>query len=319
MQETMIAQEEHFVKEKVEDENLMDENFFYPVDYQDIEVLDSPIPSGCLRFSNTFGYDSYKRYNLWLIDDYTLLYGAGISYHFYNMETREDRIFFSRDGGGIGSLSIHSSKRYYAVAEKGSSPNVYIYTYPDHKLYRILRKGTERSYSSCTFSQDGDMLATVGSSPDYLISIWNWKQENILLKAKAFAQEVYRVQFSQHNTNFLGTAGMGHIKFWKVAETFTGLKLKGEIAKFGQVELSDVYAFTQFADGKVLSGTEYGRLILWEGNVIKCVIGINDVVPAHNGAIEVIFQEGDLIISAGNDGCIKMWKFSDIEVAEGDD
>ena len=88
------------------------------------------------------------------------------------------------------------------------------------------------------------MLATVGSSPDYLISIWNWKQENILLKAKAFAQEVYRVQFSQHNTNLLGTAGMGHIKFWKVAETFTGLKLKGEIAKFGQVELSDVYAFT---------------------------------------------------------------------------
>jgi hypothetical protein len=36
-----------------------------------------------------------------------------------------------------------------------------------------------------------------------------------------------------HNTNLLGTAGMGHIKFWKVAETFTGLKLKGEIAKFG--------------------------------------------------------------------------------------
>jgi hypothetical protein len=33
--------------------------------------------------------------------------------------------------------------------------------------------------------------------------------------------------------NLLGTAGMGHIKFWKVAKTFTGLKLKGEIAKFG--------------------------------------------------------------------------------------
>jgi hypothetical protein len=40
------------------------------------------------------------------------------------------------------------------------------------------------------------MLATVGSNPDYLMCIWDWKQENILLKAKAFAQEVYRVTFS---------------------------------------------------------------------------------------------------------------------------
>ena len=69
---------------------------------------------------------------------------------------------------------------------------------------------------------------------------------------------------------------MGHIKFWKVAETFTGLKLKGEIAKFGQVELSDIYSFLAFPDGKFLSGTEYGRLILWEGNVIKCVVGISE-------------------------------------------
>jgi hypothetical protein len=53
------------------------------------------------------------------------------------------------------------------------------------------------------------------------------------LKAKAFAQEVYKVLFSNYNPNMLATSGMGHIKFWKVAETFTGLKLKGEIAKFG--------------------------------------------------------------------------------------
>jgi hypothetical protein len=38
-----------------------------------------------------------------------------------------------------------------------------------------------------------------------------------------------------------------------------------------------------------LSGTEYGRLILWEGNVIKCVVGVSEEIPAHDGAIEVIF------------------------------
>ena len=55
----------------------------------------------------------------------------------------------------------------------------------------------------------------------------------IILKAKAFSQEVYHVQFSEYSENILATSGLAHIKFWKVAETFTGLKLKGEIAKFG--------------------------------------------------------------------------------------
>lgn len=57
----------------------------------------------------------------------------------------------------------------------------------------------------------------------------------ILLKSKAFSQEVFNVSFCHFNEDGLITSGMGHIKFWKVSETFTGLKLQGEIAKFGQI------------------------------------------------------------------------------------
>lgn len=96
-------------------------------------------------------------------------------------------ISFSKDGGGIGAIAVHPKKCYYAVAEKGNYPNVYIYEYPSQRLYRILRKGTEKSYSSITFSHNGDNVATVGSYPDYTIAIWDWKQEIILLKAKAFS------------------------------------------------------------------------------------------------------------------------------------
>ena len=57
----------------------------------------------------------------------------------------------------------------------------------------------------------------------------------------------------------------GHLKFWKMAQTFTGLKLQGEVAKFGQLELSDVSAAQELPDGKVVSGSIYGNLIVWEG------------------------------------------------------
>lgn len=112
---------------------------------------------------------------------------------------------------------------------------------------------------------------------------------------------------------------MGHIKFWKVAETFTGLKLKGEIGKFGQVELSDVDTAYIFPDGKVLSATEYGRLILWEGNVIKVVVGESEEVGCHEGCVESIFLYKDCIISGGKDGYLKAWKMQELDQAEGDD
>jgi len=53
------------------------------------------------------------------------------------------------------------------VGEKGTNPNVYIYACKDHRLYRILRKGTERAFSNSIFSKDGEKFVTVGSSTDY--------------------------------------------------------------------------------------------------------------------------------------------------------
>ena len=47
-------------------------------------------------------------------------------------------------------------------------------------------------------------------------------------------------QFSPATEGFLYTSGVGHIRFWKMASTFTGLKLQGEIGKFGNIEITDV-------------------------------------------------------------------------------
>lgn len=43
------------------------------------------------------------------------------------------------------------------------------------------------------------------------------------------------MQFSPHDDGRITTSGTGHIRFWKMANTFTGLKLQGDIGKFGKV------------------------------------------------------------------------------------
>lgn len=40
-------------------------------------------------------------------------------------------------------------------------------------------------------------------------------------------------------------------RFWKMARTFTGLKLQGEIGRFGRTEISDIEGYRELPDGKV--------------------------------------------------------------------
>ena len=64
---------------------------------------------------------------------------------------------------------------------------------------------------------------------------------------------------------------MGHIRFWEMVKTFTGLKFQGEIGKFGQIDLSDISSFVEFPNGKVLYGTEHGTFLSWEGIFINTI------------------------------------------------
>jgi len=102
----------------------------------------------------------------------------------------------------------------------------YVYQYPSLELVQTLPNGTENAYACAAFSTDGSKLASVGSAPDYLLTLWDWQTAATLLRCKAFSQEVYSVQFSPHFAGNLITSGTGHIRFWKIATTFTGLKLQ---------------------------------------------------------------------------------------------
>ena len=76
------------------------------------------------------------------------------------------------------------------------------------------------------FNHTGELLAAIGGAPDYLLTLWDWKAGEIVLRCKAFSQEVYAVKFSSFFPGHLVTCGTGHIRFWKMAATFTGLKLQ---------------------------------------------------------------------------------------------
>jgi len=187
-------------------------------------------------------------------------------------------------------------------------------------VIKVLSGGAERGYACLNFNFTGDKLASVSTSPDFMLTIWDWEIEQMGLHAKAFGQDVINIKFSLDNPGRLTTSGTGHIRFWKMASTFTGLKLQGSIGKFGKIDLSDIDNFVEFPDGKILSGTEIGALLLWEGNFIKCRLTRSKGQLCHHGLVTYVGFDRDekYVITAAEDGYIRWWNYNEIENAEVD-
>ena len=69
-----------------------------------------------VRLDGFYGHDSYKRYNALILDRDNIIYASGISYTIYNHCTKDKKTFYSKDRGGIGSIAVHPSRKYFAVA-----------------------------------------------------------------------------------------------------------------------------------------------------------------------------------------------------------
>ncbi|KAI4579213.1 hypothetical protein MJT46_000581 [Ovis ammon polii x Ovis aries] len=287
------------------------ESFFY--DYMELVSMpfvtpDSNIPLDLLTL--------VKRANLKLLESSIVMYIAGNQLIFLNLKTKEQSYLRSSSGIGIGVTGVHPDKTYFTVAEKGVFPKIIIYEYPSMRPYRILQDGTDLAYAYVDFNFDGTLLASVGGSPDHTLTIWNWKEEKPILRTKAFSQEVFKVTFNPEDDEQLTTSGSGHIKFWQMALTFTGLKLQGSLGRFGKTATTDIEGYMELPDGKVLSGSEWGNMLLWEGGHIKVELSRAAGKPCHQGPINQIMLDEGEVITIGSDGCVRIWDFETIDTAD---
>lgn len=104
-------------------------------------------------------------------------------------------------------------------------------------------------------SIDGDLLCSMAGAPDNVFTVWNWRESRIMLRAKSSGQDVFSAAFSSYMPGSITSAGSAHVRFWRMALTFTGLKLEGAQGRFGNTEVSDVIGVLSMPDGKVGAGT----------------------------------------------------------------
>ena len=282
----------------------------------------APMSSGPpMPLSHGFGFDVRRLNNVAYLTERVVVHSAANTVQLLDLANMQTTYLPGLEGGGIGCVAVHPSRERFAVCEKGRNPAVYVYAYPSLEVEAVLRGGAERLFTCAAFDAEGDRLATVAGAPDYWLTLWDWRAEETVLRSKAFAQDVYSVSFSPFLEGTLTTSGTGHVRFWRVASTFTGLKLQGAIGKFGNTELSDVCGFTELPDGKVLAGVESGRILVWDGGLIKVEVTRTGGKPCHEGNVDwmELDEERGVVYTAGADGVIRTWDMALLDAADSTD
>ncbi|CAH0581322.1 unnamed protein product [Chrysodeixis includens] len=274
-------------------------------------------------FEFSYGYNCHKYFNLCACDDLVVCWASGSMISFLDVNTRQIWFRRSSTGGSVGSITSFRKDPNYRIAiaedrEGNKDPLIILYTWPQMDIDAVLRDGTTNAYSILDFSPDGELLASVGRDPDYNLTIWNWKRHKILLRTSAFTYDVNTVMFSPYCEGQLTTAGAAHIKFWKMAQTFTGLKLKGELGRFGKTEICDVLGVYPMPDEKVLSGCEWGNILVWEAGLVKLEVTQKGRKVCHGAPIIqfMLSPAGDEVTTIARDGCIRSWYWDSVDQAD---
>lgn len=185
------------------------------------------------------------------------------------------------------------------------------------EVISVCERGTEQSYSYIDYSVDGELMVSQGGFPDFMITIWTWREGVIVLRSRSFQNNVFRVQFSLTNSGQLTSTGIGHIKFWNICQTFTGLKLEGLHGRFGKTEICDIMcSFSMPSGGTVLSGSEWGNVLVWQEGLIKVEVCRKGRKPCHTGAISQISMNDGEVMTVGYDGFVRIWFWETVELAD---
>lgn len=66
----------------------------------------------------------------------------------------------------------------------------------------------------------------------------------------------------------------------------------------------------------MLSGSEWGNMLLWDGGLIKVEISKKGRKSCHVGMIEQFFMDEGELMTIGADGFVKVWDFESIDNAD---
>ncbi|XP_072196068.1 cilia- and flagella-associated protein 43 [Excalfactoria chinensis] len=121
----------------------------------------------------------FSNKNFGFINNQTVCYPCGNYILFLDIETKKTTALQCQTGQ-VGAFAVNPKYGVLAFSDRKLNPVIYIYSFPELNKLSELKGHIQLDYSLLAFSFSGPYLASYSSLPDFVLSVWNWK-ENILL------------------------------------------------------------------------------------------------------------------------------------------
>lgn len=202
-----------------------------------------------------------------------------------------------------------------AIAENGLKSNICIHSYPSMEMVsECSSNGIELAHLS--YSSSGELLASQSSSPEFAVTIWNWKTSTVLLQFKnAQLGGNFDLKFSLENDRFMYTGGAKHLHFWDIVRTFTGLKLKHDFGRFGKFMACDILTVCPETSNRLLTNCEWGNVLVWENGHIQFEVCRKNRQPCHDAPITQISLLNEYLYTIGMDNFMRIWFWDTVAMA----
>ncbi|CAK4985833.1 unnamed protein product [Aphanomyces euteiches] len=261
---------------------------------------------------HVFGLKTIAANNVVYVDDQVVAYPAGHSIVVYGTDDKKQKfITCTENTEGITSLSVCSSRRFIAIAEKSERGVVSIYDLKTLKKRKVLTTSDclSKTYVSMEFSTDNQLLLTQGGAPDWTLVCWNWSKGKPVATIKlappgvvpapsptsstaaapASVPYVNQCSFSNVDPSIVCCTGPSMIKFFRIVDTAFRPMPSSRV----EAQNFLCHAWLKQKEDEVVVGTAVGDLLLFRAGEFLCRLlaspgdsrSITSMVPTSKGLV----------------------------------
>ncbi|KAF8562942.1 hypothetical protein P879_11739 [Paragonimus westermani] len=155
-----------------------------------------------------------KGFQVGYLDNHILCVRSGPAVRLHNLDDGTYKVFQFHTHA-LTTLAVHPLGTYFAVAElHETDPKVFVYEYPDLNE-KILRGSGKLELRQVTFSASS-YLATVSGIPDFLLSLWDFKQGLLLCQARLNGSLLNTISFCPTDWRWIVATDNRCLHVWRV-------------------------------------------------------------------------------------------------------
>ena len=218
----------------------------------------------------------------------------------------------SREKTGISAFCAHAETGVVAVVESGPVPSICVYSAgnPVEKVVNMPVSGIEGTKGICMqFSMDGQHLLVLTGKPDWVLSCWDWRNQQLLAKVSvSTGSAVFECSFCPVDATKICVLGKSLLKFYRLEDgTFKEFDVIGDC---GDPSKYSCHAWLLDKPDHLLVGTRDGQLLLFGKGYAQ---GVLQASPRKNLHIRCITPHTKGFVIGTNGSQVFTYSQSDVD------